>query len=204
MIKENGSMIKRPNNWNEVREFADRPRLPLDAYVCEIKKAVVQDNGYGEQLFILFDISEGEYRGFFDREFKDNQSQDKKWKGVLRQWLPKEDGTEKDEWTKSALKGLVSSVERSNDGYHWDWNENSLRGKKVGIVFRNEEWEYNGKHGWAVRPFRATSVETVRSGDYILPQDKPLKKEDGTAYIAPTPNADAYGFQDITAEDIPF
>ena len=36
-------MIKRPANWNEVKEFSDRPKLPLDAYVCKVKKAVVQN-----------------------------------------------------------------------------------------------------------------------------------------------------------------
>ena len=168
-------MIKRPSNWNDVKEFSDRPKLPLDAYVCKIKKAVVQNTDYGEQLCILFDIAEGDYKGFFSDEYEANQNHDKKYKGVLKQWLPKDDGTEKDEWTKSAFKGVVSSIEKSNPGYQFDWNENSLAGKMIGVLFRNEEWEYNNKNGWVVRPFRALSVDSVRDGDYQLPKDKPLK-----------------------------
>jgi len=167
-------MIRKPNNWNDVREFTERPKLPLDAYVCKIAKAVVQQNSYGEQLCVLFDISEGEHSGFFKAEFAANTADNKKWKGVLRLWLPRDNGDEKDEVTKRVLKGFVTSVEKSNPGYAWNWDEASLGGKSVGVLFRNEEWDYDGKHGWAVRPFRAMSVDTVRNGEYTLPADKPL------------------------------
>lgn len=170
-------MIRKPNNWNDVQEFSDRPKLPLGAYVCKVRKAVVQSNDYGEQLCVLFDIFEGEFKGFFDDDFKANTRADKKWKGVLRLWLPKHDGSEKDEWTKSTLKGMVTAFEKSNPGYQWNWDEASLTGKMVGILFRNEEWKYEKKIGWAVRPFRAISVDSVRSGDFTLPKDKPLKNK---------------------------
>lgn len=182
-------MIRKPNNWNEVKEFTDRPKLPLGAYVCRIKKAVIQSNEYGESLCLLFDIVEGDYRNFYEADFKANTQQDKKWKGVLRQFLPKDDGSEKDEWTKSGFKGMCTSFEKSNPGYVWNWDENSLVGKLVGILFRNEEWKYDGKHGWAVRPFRAISVDSVRSGDFTLPKDKPLKKDDAPS----VPGYGSYG-----------
>ena len=170
-------MIRRPNNWNDVQEFSDRPKLPLGAYVCKVRKAVVQSNDFGEQLCILFDIGEGEFKGFFDDDFKANTRADKKWKGVLRQFIPTDDGSEKDEWTKSSFKGMTTAFEKSNPGYQWNWDEASLSGKMVGILFRNEEWEYEGKTGWAVRPFRAISVDSVRNGDFTLPKDKPLKNK---------------------------
>jgi hypothetical protein len=174
-------MIRRPNNWNEVQEFTDRPKLPLGAYVCKVKKAVVQNNSYGDQLCILFDIAEGEHKGFYDEEFKLNTQKDKKYKGVLRVWIPKDDGSEKDELTKRAFKGVVTSFEKSNPGYQWNWDENSLADKMIGVLFRDEEWEYNGKRGWAVRPFRARSVDTVRNGEYTIPEEKPLKNKEGSS-----------------------
>lgn len=173
-------MIRKPNNWNEVKEFTDRPKLPVDAYVCRVKKAVVQTNSFGEQLCLLFDIVEGEYKDFFNKEFQSNTQENKKWKGVLRLWLPKEDGSEQDGWTKSTLKGMVTAIEKSNN-FAWNWDEASLAGKLIGILFRNEEWEYDGKTGWSARPFRALSVDTVRSGDYNLPKDKPLKNKTAPA-----------------------
>lgn len=177
-------MIRKPNNWNEVQEFTDRPKLPLGAYVCKVRRAVVQSNDFGEQLCILFDIAEGEFAGFFDSDFKSNTREDKKWKGVLRQFLPRDDGSEKDEWTKSSFKGMVTSFEKSNPGYQWNWDEASLSGKLVGILFRNEEWEWDGKSGWAVRPFRAISIDSVRSGDFTVPKDKPLKNKTSNQNIS--------------------
>lgn len=173
-------MIRKPNNWNEVKEFADRPKLPVGAYVCRVKKAVVHPNSFGEQLCLVFDIVEGEYKGFFQNDFDSNTQENKKWKGVLRLWLPKEDGSEKDGWTKSTLKGMVTAVEKSNN-FVWNWDEASLAGKLIGILFRNEEWEYEGKTGWNAKPFRAMSVDTVRSGDFNIPKDKPLKNKTAPA-----------------------
>ena len=191
-------MIKKPNNWDSVQAFSNRPKLPLDAYVCKVIKGVVQTNDYGDQLCVLFDIAEGEQSGFYAREFKANTMRDKKWKGVLRVWLPLDDGSEKDDFTKSALKGFVTSLENSNTGYQWDWDENSLAGKLLGIMFRNEEWEFNGKTGWTVRPLRAMSVETVRDGDYTLPDPKPLKGKSSSYDIG---NA---GMADLTEDDEEF
>ena len=196
-------MIKRPNNWDNVQIFSDRPKLPVGAYVCRIKKASVQNNGYGDKLCVLFDIEDGEYSGYFSEEFKANQREDKKWKGVLRQFIPKDDGSDKDEWTKSAFKGLITSIENSNRGYTWNWDETTLSGKLVGIIFRNEEWEYNGKTGWAVRPFRATSVDTVQDGTYTIPADKPLKKKTDDCHTDP---AEIPAFQTLNDDDsdLPF
>lgn len=197
-------MINRPKNWDNVQVFSDRPKLPVGAYVCRIKKAVVQNSDYGDQLCILFDIEDGEYAGFYANEFKSNQREGKKWKGVLRQFLPKDDGSEKDEWTKSSFKGLVTSIESSNRGYQWNWDENSLAGKEIGIIFRNEEWEYEGKTGWAVRPFRATSVDTVQDGDYTLPKDKPLKNRPADNYSAAPTAQSSFVSLDDSEEELPF
>lgn len=188
-------MIRQPDNWNEVKEFTERKTLPLGAYVCKIINAEVQGNTYGEQLCIVFDIAEGEHAGFFKQEFNANTFENKKYKGVLRLWLPKYNGDPNDEMTKRVLKGLVTSVEKSNPGYKWNWEEKSLVGRYVGILFRNEEWDYNDKQGWAVRPFRAISTDSVRAGDYTLPKDKPLKNKPTDSY------ADFGGFPSAPVSD---
>lgn len=174
-------MINRPKNWDNVKTFSERPKLPVGAYVCRIKQAVVKPNDYGEQLCVLFDIEDGEYSGFYQEDFDSNNREDKKWKGVLRLWLPKDDGSDKDEITKSIFKGFVTSVEESNHGFTWNWNEQSLAKKIIGILFRNEEWEYEGKSGWAVRPFKALSVDSVADGKFRIPDDKPLKNKTSSA-----------------------
>lgn len=196
-------MIKKPQNWENVQEFSDREKLPLGAYVCKVKQVAVQNTSAGDVLAVLFDIVEGEHKDYFSKDFAANQNANKKWRGVLRQWLPKDDGSENDEMTKRSFKGMVTSFERSNPGYQWNWDEASLVGKTVGILFRNEEWSYEGKTGWAVKPFRAMSADTVRSGDYTLPQDKPLanKPAQQTSAHAYNPNA----FTPVQVDDeLPF
>ena len=84
-------------------------------------------------------------------------------------------------------------MEKSNPGYVFNWDETTLKNKMIGILFRNEEWEYEGKTGWTARPYRAISVDSVRSGDFRLPKDKPLKKEENSYAAAPAPNTyDSY------------
>ena len=204
-------MIRKPNNWNEVKEFTETVKLPLGAYVCKVKQVAIQDNGYGDQLYILFDIDEGEFAGYYADDYKNNQNKDKKWKGVLRVWLPKDDGSDKDEMTKRTLKGMVTAFENSNFGYTFYWDESSLVGKKVGVLYRNEEWDYKGKTGWAARPFRAISADRVRNDAYRLPADKPLKnKASADSYGGfanySTGSATADGFAEITEsdEELPF
>lgn len=196
-------MIRKPNNWENVQEFSERKTLPLGAYVCRVKQVRVQDNSYGSQLAILFDIAEGEHSGFFAHDFETNTLENKKWKGVLRVWLPKDDGSDKDEITKRILKGFVSAFEQSNLGYHWDWNENSLVGKTIGILFRNEEWDYQGKHGWAVRPFKALPAGVVREGSYTIPEDKPLNGKPNASAAVPPANVPA-GYTEVEDDDLPF
>lgn len=181
-------MIKKPNDWNNVQEYTEREKLPLDAYVCKVKRVAVQDN----LLMILFDIDDGKYKGFYTRDFQNNQNADKKWKGILRVWLPTDDGSENDARTKKNLKGMITAFEKSNNGYTWNWDENTLVGKTVGVLYRNEEYDYMGYQGWSARPFRAISVESVNERSFKLPKDKPLANK---------PAVTNDGYEDITDDD---
>lgn len=175
-------MMNKPSNWENVKAAQERVALPVGAYICKIIGAKVvdyTDRKTGELMFqrleMAFDICEGDFKDYYQDEFNTQQGEDKKWKGVLRQYLPKEDGTEQDEWTKSSLKAMVEAFEESNPGFHFDWDESKLKGKTVGILFRNEQWVWDGKEGWKAQPFRALSTETVKEGKYKLPKDKPHK-----------------------------
>lgn len=193
-------MIRKPNNWEQVQEYAVREKLPVGAYVCKVKQVALQQNNYGQVLCILYDIAEGEQTGFYARDYQGQSESMKKWRGVLRVWIPQDDGSDKDEATKRAFKGMVTSFENSNPGYKWDWNENSLVGKTVGIIYRNEEWEYNGKRGWTAKPLRCMSAAKVRSGDYTIPDDKPLR---GDAHDTGYTSAPA-GMTAVQTDDLPF
>lgn len=199
--------IKKPDNWENVKAAAEREKLPVGAYICKILKAEVRaydgrDGSTFEKLEIAFDISEGDFAGHYKKDFDSQRAEDKKWKGVLRQYLPKDDGTENDEWTKSALKALIEAVEESTVGYHFDFeHEEQLKGKQVGILFRNEQWAMGTRSGWKVQPFKALAVEKVRSGKFTIPNDKPNKS---AVNIDVNACPEDFAAIDDDTEDLPF
>lgn len=164
---------------------AAREQLPVGGYVAKIMGAKEETYSWGNVLVISFDIAEGQYKDFFANDYRNNDREDKKWRGTYRLNEPKDDGSEKDSWTKRTFGGAIWSIEQSNSGYHWDWNEAGLKGKTVGVLFRNEEWKMNGNTGWGTKSCALESVENVRAGKFKMPKDKPLKnKQSGTVQTA--------------------
>ena len=193
------------NNWNDVKASTDFTALPAGGYVCKIQGAKIRTfdgkNGSFERLEVAVDIVEGEYKDHFRRDFDSQNTEDKKWRGVLRLYVPSGDGSDQDNWSAAKLKRFVNDVEDSNPGYHWDWEESKLKGKLVGLTFRREEWEYNGKTGWKTNPFQAYTVEDIRQNKFQMPKDKPLKGKDSTSTAQPK-------FEDVVEtavdDDLPF
>jgi len=151
-------------------------RLPAAGYVCKIL-GVAYDagtDGKSDVLTIQFDICEGEHADYFRKQYEANTSEDKKWKGVKRIYIPTDDGSERDGWTKKTFAGWIAAVEESNPGYAWDWDEKKLKGKTVGIVFGETGTVIDGKEIVYTEARFGASVEKIRSNDY--PLAKFLKK----------------------------
>lgn len=169
------------------------PPLPAGGYVAKIIKTEITSNDYGERLIVYFDITEGEHKGHFNENYAAQTSEDKKWKGAYRLNVPKDDGSEKDEWSKRSFNNFMWAVEDSNPGYHWDWNEAGLKGKTVGVLFRNKEWEMNGNTGWTTECCATTSADNIRNGKFKMPKDKPLANKSASSVgyeSAPIPDDD--------------
>ena len=166
-------MIKKYNGFAaEVTRAAEH--LPAGAYVCKIIKAETQDYSWGQRLNVSIDIIEGEYKDFYANNYRNQQNEDKKWKGVLRLNVPNDDGSDKDEWTKRSFNNFTGVLEDANPGYKFDWDETKLKGKTVGVLFRNKEWEFNGRSGWATEAFSTALVGDIRDGKDFKIKDKPL------------------------------
>jgi len=173
--------MKKFNGYEETQTVTEREKLPVGAYPVVIKAA--EEKTYSKNgnsfsvLEISFDISDGEFKDFFADDYRTQTQDIKKWKGVLRQFVPKDDNSEKDNTTKSFFKTMISAIEDSNPGFHWDWEEAALKGKKAACVFRNEEWQFNGANGWKAQPFKFITMEAYTTEKYRLPKDKPLKNK---------------------------
>lgn len=173
-------MIKQFNGFKAERSGGAREVLPAGGYVDKIMDAKVQEYTWGNVLVLSIDVAEGDYRDFFRRDYQENTNEDKKWRGTYRLNLPKDDGSEKDEWTKRTFNNAIWAIEESNPGYSWNWDERTLKGKTVGVLYRNKEWEMNGNTGWTTECCALASAEDIRNGKFRMPKDKALpKKETG-------------------------
>lgn len=188
-------------NGAAAEKIASREQLPVGGYEVKIISAKEEVFDWGTRLAIAFDIAEGDYAGFYQKDFDNQQGEDKKWRGVYRIYEPKDDGSDKDKWTKRTFNNFIYCLEDSNENYHLDWaplekgDFSQFKGKKLGLLFRSEEWEMNNngeyRTGWSTRPFAVISTGDVKDGNYKTPKDKPLKnKSEANTSFAPIPDDD--------------
>ena len=177
-------------NGFEAKKATARENLPAGGYVAKILNAEEKQYDWGCVTIISFDILDGPYKDFFAKDYKEQDREDKKWRGTYRLNQPKDDGSEKDGWTKRSFNNAIWAIESSNPGYHFDWDESKFVGKSVGVLFRNREWEYNGRTGWNTECCSLTSVEDIQSGNFNIPKDKPLNKAASSVQFEVVPNDD--------------
>ena len=96
---------------------------------------------------------------------------------------------------------MIACLEESNDGFHFDWDESKIVKKRVGIIFRNKEYDFEGKRGWFTEPFSVTDVESIRAEKYKIPADKPLAAIED---MPPAPFLGDNGAPPPTDADLPF
>lgn len=170
----------------------EREKLPVGGYVLKILNAeeVTFQNG-GTGLKISFDIAEGEYKDFYKRNYA-AQQEPKKWKGNRQLGVPSDSD---EDGRKDYFANQMACIEASNPGYEWDWDETKLKGKLVGAVFGEKEYDYNGSNGFftTCRGFR--TVDAIRAGKFKVPAPILLQRT-ATEGFAPAADADD--------SDIPF
>lgn len=135
--------MMKPNGYDEAKEerFGAFKRLPAGAYVCRIVKADETLSRNGRTMLRLgLDITEGEYTGFFRERFNalHEKNEEAKWPCMYFQLT--------DEDAVGRFKGFMAILKESNPGFKELWGdgfEESLKGKLLGGVFREEEYAGN-------------------------------------------------------------
>lgn len=198
----------------EATSFSELPKLQPGGYVVKILNVKVEPTDWGSRLAIQFDIAEGEFKGFFDKLYKatPDEWENKKWKGSMRLSIPHNTGDEtKFKKSLGYFKSQIQAFENSNANLHIDcerdWDENVLKGKLVGALFNEKEWEKDGKTGWFTQCKRFVSANDIRSGNFTIPKHEELKNKPSTASNDNfDPNANLSDFVEINAGDdtVPF
>lgn len=178
-------------NLEDVKEAGTNDQLKAGGYVC--KYTSVEDMPEKEYLYMEFDISEGENKGYF----KGLEERAGFWGGkCFRSYKEK---------ALPMFKRMCSAVSKSNPGFIFDGgaqnsDEKSLVGKTIGIVLGEEEYEKNnGDVGTRLYVAYECEVEKIRKGDFRVPDKKVL------ASSAASGTGDFMKIDDSTiAEEIPF
>ena len=177
------------DTWDNAVEYGDFERLPAGGYVCAITDA--SDVPDKEYLEITYDIAEGVYADFYSDEWgKEHpwahrfvRSYKEKAMGMMKGFLKAVDESNGTDFSSTVTKGL---------------DEHKLIGKLVGLILREEEYESNrGDIRTRLIVHKTVSIDTVRSGNFKIPD---IKRLNG----APAPESVVPGFGPVTDNDMPF
>ena len=185
--------MEKPQGYDEAQAFGEFETLPAGGHKCIIKQVKSEKTQNGkEYLKIAFDIAEGEYKEFYQKKFDSDMRENPKWNGT---WTVFIEGY-KEGTTNPRFKGLITSVESSNGNFKFDFDEQKLVGKKVGIVFREEEFEgqLDGQIHTSVKPFFAVPYD--KANEAKIPNPKKLQAK-GEA-------DDSFGTVTDDSDDLPF
>ena len=153
-------------------------QLPKGAYVIKIKDAKEEKWPSGDDVVrIAFDIAEGEYTGFYQKQFESNTNEDKRWPmdAVFNLNVPG-DGSEQYVWDN--WNTFFADLEDSNGGFVFSGDLKAMRGKVVGGLFHVKQSEGKDREGNKVIYDHTQMKWTrpaadIRSGKYgRLPNDK--------------------------------
>lgn len=174
--------MKKISGYDKIQESGSFKKLPVGGYVVKILDAT--DVPEKEYLRISFDVAEGEYKGFFAEEYKNDTRDGKKWPNAgtfIRSYKSK---------ALPMLKGFTTAVEKSNKGYSWDFDEKTLKNKVVGLVLGEEEFvNSSGKVRTRTYVSAVRSVDTIKKGEFTVPE---LKKLDATKVSSNQPKQDDF------------
>ena len=170
----------------EAKGMDDFRGLPIGAYECIIKDARINHNEQsGKDTFkVSVDIASGEYKDYFQKMYESDTRIDRKWNNNAVRYLAFTGDN------VAYFKGFITTVENSNVGYTWDWDETKLKGKKVCGVFQYEEYEkQDGTKGVKVRLSKFRSLDKMKdievsdsikllNGSYMSIDDYNERKEE--------------------------
>ena len=204
-------MIKKGSDYDQTSAFgqSEFKSLPKGGYICRIIMAEETKSSTGKpMLHIAFDIVEGDFKGYFMNLYQtrkknnDDPLKEVKYPFEGQKWIMLNDYQDANK-TSRQFKGFCTAVEDSGTEI---WNLNGeldldrVKGAEVGIIFQDVENEFNGKTSWRAQPWGFRSIESVASGDYFIPDDKPLPVTYNSGF-QPTTSADSFN---AAEDDIPF
>jgi hypothetical protein len=180
--------MKKPNGYDQVqaKTISGFSNPTAGTYVLGIIKANIEMSKKGNEMLVLeLDIIEGE----FQKHYRNVSER------LGKNCLLKHYRVTDSEKSMPYFKGDIKAIEESNPGFKFDFDESKLRGKKVGGMLAEEEYEtMQGEVKTALKLAFLCSVDTAKSGKLKPPTPKKIYPDSG------------FGFDDNKSndDDLPF
>ena len=141
----------------------------------------------GDYLVIDYDICHGDFKGHYTKQ---HERYGGNWfASFIRSYK---------ESAAGMFKHFINCIEESNSGYKWNWNEQSLVHRYVGIVLGEEEYLKNdGTVGTKLVVKDVKTIQQIAKGEFKIPAIKKLSEN--------TAQTSAPKWEELkTTDDLPF
>lgn len=193
--------MNKPNGYDEARETGSFTPVELGGHFAVIKQVAERDTKNGKPMVVvIFDfMAPDKQPDYFANAFEADDREEKKWPFNGTKYIMVQDFNDASK-TSRAFKSFITCFEKSNNvTIKWggsDWGK-QFKGKKIGVVFGEEEHEYDGETSMRRVPKFFCEFDKVK--DAGVPTAKYLPKA-----TKPTATAPVEGFSLINDDEIPF
>ena len=204
-------MIAKPKAYDEININEEFEKLELGGHKGIIIKAEEYTSDFSgkKSLKVYVDTaSDDKQPEYFKKQYENDTRIDRKYPNGAIKYVP----IGEEENQIKMLKSFITAYENSNN-CQFDWNKDweQLKGKKIGIIFGQEEYtsqDGTTKLATKLREFRSIDkVDNVKipkvkllDGSYVTYDDYMERKENLSSKIN-----DLFGeVPEISSEDLPF
>lgn len=196
--------MNKPNGYDEAKAGSDFKPVVVGGHYAVIKQVAERQSSNGKDMIVvLFDFCDPDpQEGYFKDQFDRDDRDDKKWPFSGTKYIMVNDYNDTNK-TSRAFKGFCTCFEKSNNkeiawgGKSW---AAQFKNKKIGVVFGEEEHEYEGKISMRVVPKWFCELDNVTTAK--IPEPKYINGSSPAA--KPAAANDFMNIPEVADEEIPF
>ena len=203
--------MQKPAGFDEAQEYGEFTPVNLGGHYAVVKQVAERDSSTGKKMIVvLFDfVKPDAQEGYFDKSFKNDTRDDKKWPFNGSKYIMVQDYQDPSK-TSRMYKTFITCIQKSNN-YEVQWGGNNwaqqFKNKRIGVVFGEEEHEYDGRISMRRLPKYFCRWDMVETAGIPEPRYINGSGPSTNAPAAPAPATGPDGFMNIPEgeePDIPF